>query len=231
MNSKSIKIFLVEDDLSFGSVLKSYLELNEFSVEWIDEGKYALEHFRRGVFDICILDVMLPHVDGFTIASEIRQINNVVPIIFLTAKKLKEDVLKGYGAGGDDYISKPFDTDILLAKIRAIVARRDSQGGVRDIFEIGKFVFNSKLRTLTSGNDEKKLSPKEAQLLELLAVNPNALISREMALKKIWGTDDYFTARSMDVYVTKLRKFLADDPKLNIKNIHGAGFQLVISED
>ena len=230
MNAKSMKIFLVEDDLSFGSVLKSYLEINDYSIEWVDDGKYALEHFRKGVFDICILDIMLPHIDGFTIAAEIRKINTTVPIIFLTAKKLKEDVLKGYGAGGDDYVTKPFDTDILLAKIRAIIARRDFQGGIRDIFEIGKFVFNSKLRTLTSGDDEKKLSPKEAQLLELLAVNPNAFISREMALKKIWGSDDYFTARSMDVYITKLRKFLADDPRLNIKNIHGAGFQLVISE-
>jgi DNA-binding response OmpR family regulator len=228
---KSAKIFLVEDDLSFGSVLKSYLELNDFQVDWIDDGKYAIEHFRKGSFDICILDVMLPHVDGFTIAAEIRKINNIVPIVFLTAKKLKEDVLKGYGSGGDDYVSKPFDTEILLAKIRAILARRDFQSGTKDIFEIGKFVFNARLRTLSSGVDEKKLSPKEAQLLELLATNPNELISREMALKKIWGADDYFTARSMDVYVTKLRKFLSEDPKLNIKNIHGAGFQLIIRED
>jgi DNA-binding response OmpR family regulator len=228
---KPVKIFLVEDDLSFGSVLKSYLELNDYSVEWVDDGKYAMDHFRKDSFDICILDIMLPHVDGFTIASEIRKINNVVPIVFLTAKKLKEDVLKGYGAGGDDYITKPFDTDILLAKIRAIVSKRDFQTGTKDIFEIGKFVFNARLRTLTSGNDEKKLSPKEAQLLELLAINPNELISREKALKKIWGTDDYFTARSMDVYVTKLRKFLSEDPRLHIKNIHGAGFQLVIRED
>lgn len=231
MSQKPVKIFLVEDDLSFGSVLKSYLEINDFSVEWVDDGKYAVEHFRKGIFDICILDVMLPHVDGFTIASEIRQINYVVPLIFLTAKKMKDDVLKGYNAGGDDYITKPFDTDILLAKIRAILSRRDLQNGTKDIYEIGKFIFNSKLRTLTSGNDEKKLSPKEGQLLELLAVNPNALISREMALKKIWGNDDYFTARSMDVYITKLRKYLSEDTHLNIKNIHGAGFQLVISED
>lgn len=231
MSQKPVKIFLVEDDLSFGSVLKSYLEINDFSVEWVDDGKYAVEHFRKGIFDICILDVMLPHVDGFTIANEIRQINNVVPVIFLTAKKMKDDVLKGYDSGGDDYITKPFDTDILLAKIRAILSRRDFQSGTKDIYEIGKFIFNSKLRTLTAGNDEKKLSPKEAQLLELLAVNPNALISREMALKKIWGNDDYFTARSMDVYITKLRKFLSEDSRLNIKNIHGAGFQLVISED
>jgi DNA-binding response OmpR family regulator len=231
MTAKSVKIFLVEDDLSFGSVLKSYLEINDFSVEWVDDGKYAVDHFRKGMFDICILDVMLPHVDGFTIAREIRQINNLIPVVFLTAKKLKEDVLTGYDAGGDDYITKPFDTEILLAKLRAILARREYQSGTKDIYEIGRFVFNARLRTLTSGDDEKKLSPKEAQLLELLALNPNALISREMALKKIWGNDDYFTARSMDVYITKLRKFLSEDPRLNIKNIHGAGFQLIISGD
>ncbi|MDO9579592.1 MAG: response regulator transcription factor [Bacteroidales bacterium] len=229
--NKPDRIFLVEDDLSFGSVLKSYLEINDYFVEWVDDGKYALDHFRKGVFNICILDIMLPHVDGFTIANEIRQINNEVPIIFLTAKKLKEDVLKGYGVGGDDYITKPFDTDILLAKIRAILSRRDFQSGTKDIYEIGKFIFNSKLRTLVIGDDEKKLSPKEGQLLELLAINPNALISRETALKKIWGSDDYFTARSMDVYITKLRKFLSKDPALVIKNIHGAGFQLIIMED
>jgi DNA-binding response OmpR family regulator len=231
MSNKSVNIFLVEDDLSFGSVLKSYLELNDYTVDWVDDGKYAVEHFRKGLFNICILDVMLPHVDGFTIANEIRQINNEVPIVFLTAKKLKEDVLKGYGAGGDDYITKPFDTDILLAKIKAILSRRDFQTGTKDIYEIGRFIFNSKLRSLSIGEVEYKLSPKEAQLLELLAVNPNALISRELALKKIWGADDYFTARSMDVYITKLRKFLSEDPALNIKNIHGAGFQLIVRED
>lgn len=230
MNKKPVNIFLVEDDLSFGSVLKSYLEINDFAVDWIDDGKYAVEHFRKGDFEICILDIMLPHVDGFTIANEIRQINQKIPIIFLTAKKLKDDVLKGYGVGGDDYITKPFDTDILLAKIRAIIARRDIKAIARDVIDIGKFVFNTKLRTLSAGGEEKKLSPKEAQLLELLAANPNTLISREMALKKIWGNDDYFTARSMDVYITKLRKILSDDPRLNIKNIHGAGFQLIISE-
>jgi DNA-binding response OmpR family regulator len=231
MSDKSVNIFLVEDDLSFGSVLKSYLEINDYSVEWVDDGKYALDHFRKGHFNICILDVMLPHVDGFTIANEIRQINHEVPIIFLTAKKLKEDVLKGYGAGGDDYVTKPFDTDILLAKIKAILARRDFQSATKDIYQIGKFQFNSRLRTLTSGDKETKLSPKEAQLLELLAVSPNALISREKALKKIWGSDDYFTARSMDVYITKLRKLLSADPSLIIKNIHGAGFQLIVNED
>ena len=229
-NQKPATIFLVEDDLSFGSVLKSYLEINDFVVDWVDDGKYAVDHFRKGDFDICILDVMLPHVDGFTIANEIRSINAVVPIIFLTAKKMKEDVLKGYGVGGDDYITKPFDTDILLAKIRAIISRRDIHESGKDIYTIGKFELNTKLRTLTADDDVKKLSPKEAQLLEMLVENSNEMIRREVALKKIWGTDDYFTARSMDVYITKLRKILSEDPSLNIKNIHGSGFQLVVSE-
>ena len=228
MSKKNLKIFLVEDDLSFGSVLKSYLEINDFSVDLVNDGKYAVEQFRKGVYDICILDVMLPHVDGFTIAGEIRAINSVIPVIFLTAKKLKEDVLKGYGVGADDYITKPFDTDILLCKIKAIVSRRDVQDGTKDIYEIGRYIFNARLRTLTIDGDERKLSPKEGQLLEMLAMAPNSLVNREAALKKIWGSDDYFTARSMDVYVTKLRKYLSDDPNINLKNIHGSGFQLLV---
>lgn len=230
MSRKNARIFLVEDDASFGSVLKSYLEINDFEVDLVDDGKVAVETFRKGVYDLCILDVMLPHVDGFTIASEIRIMNSVIPIIFLTAKKLKEDLLKGYGVGADDYITKPFDTDILLCKIRAIIARRDIKDGTRDIYEIGKYVFNSRLRTLTLGDRERQLSPKEGQLLEMLAISPNTLVSREAALRKIWGSDDYFTARSMDVYVTKLRKYLSDDPNILLKNIHGSGFQLVILE-
>ena len=228
--NKSIKIFLVEDDLSFGSVLKSFLEINDYQVDWVDDGKYAFDHFKKGEYNICILDVMLPHIDGFTIAAEIRMINTEIPIVFLTAKKLKEDVLKGYGVGGDDYITKPFDTDILLAKIKAILDRRDYRSGTKDIYDIGKFVFNARFRTLAINDVETKLSPKEAELLELLASNPNQLINRDLALKKIWGLDNYFTARSMDVYVTKLRRYLAADPSLSIKNIHGAGFQLIIKD-
>ena len=230
MSRKSTKIFLVEDDLSFGSVLKSYLEINDYEVDLVDDGKLAVDVFRRGVYDLCILDVMLPHVDGFTIAQEIRSMNQSVPIVFLTAKKLKEDLLRGYGVGADDYVTKPFDTDILLAKIKAIIARREIQDGSKDIYEIGRFIFNAKLRTLTVEGQERQLSPKEGQLLEMLAVSPNALVSREAALKKIWGTDDYFTARSMDVYVTKLRKYLSDDPQIILKNIHGSGFQLIVGE-
>ncbi len=225
------KIFLVEDDLSFGSVLKSYLEINDFTVEWVDDGKYAIETFRHGMYDLCILDVMLPNVDGFTIASEIRDINSGIPIIFLTAKKLKEDVLKGYGLGADDYITKPFDTDILLAKIRAIMGRSKWTRNLSDVLKIGVFEFNRKLRTLKGGSEQRKLSPKEAQLLEMLAGSSNNLLSREAALKAIWGSDDYFTARSMDVYITKLRKYLADDPTIEIKNIHGSGFQMIVGEE
>jgi len=229
--SEHSKILLVEDDLSFGSVLKSYLEINDFTVVWIDDGKNALDTFRKEQFNLCILDVMLPNVDGFTIASEIRTINKTIPLIFLTAKKLKEDVLRGYGLGADDYITKPFDTDILLAKIKAIVSRRERLKKVSEEIKIGKYIFNTKIRSLRSGQDERKLSPKEAQLLELLAESANTLVSRETALKLIWGSDDYFTARSMDVYITKLRKYLSDDSNISIKNIHGAGFQMVIDND
>ena len=229
--SEYSKILLVEDDLSFGSVLKSYLEINDFTVVWIDDGKYALDAFRKEQFNLCILDVMLPNIDGFTIASEIRAINKVIPLIFLTAKKLKEDVLRGYGLGADDYITKPFDTDILLAKIKAIISRREGSKKVSDELKIGKYVLNTKIRILRTGTDERKLSPKEAQLLELLAESPNTLVSRETALKSIWGSDDYFTARSMDVYITKLRKYLTDDSNISIKNIHGAGFQMIIANE
>lgn len=225
------KILLVEDDLSFGSVLKSYLEINDFSVEWIDDGKNAMEAFRKSQYHLCILDVMLPNVDGFTIASEIRAVNKTIPIIFLTAKKLKNDVLYGYGLGADDYITKPFDTDILLAKIKAIISRREGARKRSDRMKIGKYMFDIRLRTLSSGSDERKLSPKEAQLLEILAGSANSLVSRETALKTIWGSDDYFTARSMDVYITKLRKYLSGDAGISIKNIHGAGFQMIVGDD
>jgi DNA-binding response OmpR family regulator len=225
-----MKIFLVEDDLSFGSVLKSYLEINDFEVTWIDDGKYAVESFRKERFDLCILDVMLPHVDGFSIASSIREINRAVPLIFLTAKKLKDDVLRGFGLGADDYITKPFDTEILLARIKAIVSRSGYPGKAKDLLEVGLYKFNRKLRTLTLGDESRKLSPKEGQLLELLADAPDTFVSREVALRTIWGTDDYFTARSMDVYITKLRKYLSDDPSIIIRNIHGSGFQLITGE-
>jgi len=221
-------IFLVEDDLSFGAVLKSYLELNDFEVSWVDDGKYAVERFRTGSYNICLLDVMLPNVDGFTIGTEIRKLDKKVPFIFLTAKTLKEDVLRGFNIGADDYITKPFDTEVLICKIKAIL-NRDSQNPSRklqDKYQLGEYHFDIRQRTIQKDGNTQKLSPKEAELLNLLYEHKNELLPRETALKKIWGDDGYFTARSMDVYITKLRKYLTDDPSIEIKNIHGSGFLL-----
>ena len=228
MNEKQ-HIFLVEDDLSFGAVLKSYLELNDYKVTWVDDGKFALDKFRNGEYQICILDVMLPNIDGFTIGSEIRKIDKEIPMVFLTAKALKEDILKGYNVGADDYITKPFDTEVLLCKIQAIIKRQTTQPLTNDvIFNIGSYVFDSILRTITRNELQQKMSPKESDLLKLLCLNKNELLPRETALRKIWGDDGYFTARSMDVFITKLRKYLSDDPNVEIKNIHGSGFLLEI---
>lgn len=225
-------IFLVEDDLSFGAVLKSYLEINDFEVDWIDDGKHALTAFRKNTFNICILDVMLPNVDGFTIADEIRKINPEVPILFLTAKNLRDDVLKGYKLGADDYITKPFDTEVLIYKLKVIL-KRNSGVPVKEneFYQIGNYLFDYKLRTIEHEQAKQKLSPKEAELLKMLCENKNELLPRETALKKIWGDDGYFTTRSMDVYLTKLRKLFAEDETIEIRNIHGSGFMLEISSE
>lgn len=222
-------IFLVEDDLSFGSVLKSYLEINDYTVTWVDDGKLALDKFRNGKYHICILDVMLPNIDGFTVGREIRSIDKEIPMVFLTAKILKEDILKGYNAGADDYITKPFDTEVLLCKIQAVI-KRQTLNPVNDdtLFTIGRYRFDSKLRQISTNDETVKLSPKESDLLKLLCQNQNELLPRETALRKIWGDDGYFTARSMDVFITKLRKYLAGDPAIEIKNIHGSGFLLEV---
>ena len=229
--SDKLHIFLVEDDLSFGAVLKSYLELNDYNVTWVDDGKYALDRFRNGKFNICLLDVMLPNVDGFTIGTEIRKINKTIPFIFLTAKALKEDVIKGFNIGADDYITKPFDTEVLICKIKAVLNRGgERQGKNLKQYQIGNYSFNTEKRSVTLDGIDQKLSPKEAELLELLCINKNELLPRETALKKIWGDDGYFTARSMDVFITKLRKYLAKDSNIEIKNIHSSGFILSINE-
>ena len=228
MTAKS-RIFLVEDDLSFGAVLKSYLEINDFEVEWVDDGKSAMNQFNKIRFDICILDVMLPNVDGFTIGAEIRKVNADIPILFLTAKNLREDVLKGYRIGADDYITKPFDTEVLIFKLKAILKRQaGTQPRDTDFYHIGSYLFDYRLRILEHEGSKHKLSPKETELLKMLCENRNELLPRETALKKIWGDDGYFTARGMDVYLTKLRKLFADDPLVEIRNIHGSGFMLEI---
>lgn len=222
------KIFFVEDDLSFGSVMKSYLELNDYQVVWVDDGKYALDRYKAGVFDLAILDVMLPNVDGFTIGKMLKEQSPALPMIYLTAKVLKEDILKGYGIGADDYVTKPFDSEILLCKIEAILKRgmTDDKKNRSEIYQIGIYKFNYRFRFIENNGSKEKLSPKEAGLLRLLCQNKNELLTREEALQKLWGDDDYFTARSMDVYVTKLRKYFKDDQNVEIKNIHGSGFIL-----
>jgi two-component system, OmpR family, response regulator len=225
------RIFFVEDDLSFGSVMKSYLELNDYQVTWVDDGKYAVERFKNGTFDLAVLDVMLPNVDGFTIGKEIRSISPNLPMIYLTAKTLKEDILRGYGIGADDYVTKPFDSEVLLCKLKAVLSRQKTDDGKSrsEVYQLGEYKFNYRFRTIERKEVKVTLSPKEAGLLRLLCLRKNELLPREEALQKLWGDDDYFTARSMDVYVTKLRKFLKDDPTVEIRNIHGSGFILEIS--
>ncbi|MBN1927594.1 MAG: response regulator transcription factor [Prolixibacteraceae bacterium] len=223
------KIFFVEDDLSFGSVMKSYLELNDFEVTWVDDGKYAVDRFKAGTFDLVILDVMLPNIDGFTIGKTIKTIEAGMPMIYLTAKTLKEDILKGYGIGADDYITKPFDSEVMLCKLKAILNRNNENHDHSEEFILGGYTFNSRFRTLEQKGHKEKLSPLEAGLLKMLCVRKNELLTREEALQKLWGDDDYFTARSMDVYVTKLRKYLKDDDSIQIRNIHGSGFILEVN--
>lgn len=235
MEAVNKKILLVEDDPNFGIVLKDYLALNNFDVVLAKNGMEGFEKFRKENFDLCILDVMMPYKDGFTLAKEIREKNEHVPIIFLTAKTMKEDVLKGYKAGADDYLNKPFDSEVLLFKIKAILQRKANAGVAESSqfeFRIGKFHLNSKLRFLTYGDEEPiKLSPKENELLRLLALHENDLMPRELALTKIWRDDNYFTSRSMDVYIAKLRKYLKRDEDVEILNIHGEGFRLVVKSE
>ena len=227
------RILLVEDDPNFGRILKDYLTINNYEVSLAVNGIEGFEKFNRSDFDLCILDIMMPFKDGLTLAKEIREVNELIPLIFLTAKNLKDDVLKGYKIGADDYLTKPFDSEILLAKIKSILNRKPTVNTEKnDIFEFefGDFNFNSKLRILTYINGESfKLSPKENQLLKMLVLNFDDLLPRDIALNKIWRDANYFTSRSMDVYIAKLRKYLGKDKKVHILNIHGEGFRLVTS--
>jgi DNA-binding response OmpR family regulator len=225
-------ILLVEDDPNFGIVLRDYLNLNGFQVTLAKNGMEGFDKYKKGDYDLCILDVMMPYKDGYTLAKEIREDNTSVPIIFLTAKSMKEDVLQGYKVGADDFLNKPFDSEVLLAKIKTLLKRKSSQMTVsqkQTDFQIGDFHLNAKLRFLTyKKEDPIKLSPKENDLLKLLALHLNDLMPRELALTQIWRDDNYFTSRSMDVYIAKLRKYLKQDPKVEILNIHGEGFRLVV---
>lgn len=230
------KILLVEDDRNFGDVLRSYLEMNEYDVTLATDGEQGLDYYEKGEYHLCIFDVMMPKKDGFTLAAEIREKDTTMPIIFLTARGIKDDILKGFKIGADDYITKPFNSEELLLRIQAILKRSQQQPDPREElkeFEIGRYHFNFPLRILTfdpDGREEEKdkLSPKEAQLLRMFAINLNDILPRSEALTKIWGEDTYFTARSMDVFVTKLRKYLKKDENIEIVNIHGNGFQLLV---
>ena len=225
-------ILLVEDDNNFGSILRDYLTLHSYETTLAKNGIEGLEKFRKHNYDLCILDVMMPFKDGFSLASDIRSINDEVPLIFLTAKSLKEDVIKGFKIGADDYLIKPFDSEILLFKIKSIFKRKISLKKATDNkidYIFSSFRYNSKFRELQFKNDKPvTLSPKEGKLLTLLLDNMNDLTTREEALVKIWNDDNYFTSRSMDVYVTKIRKYLSKDPKIKIENIHGKGFKFSI---
>ena len=231
MKNNDKNILLVEDDVNFGAILNDFLKLHSYNVTLAKNGIEGLEKFKKNSFGLCILDVMLPFKDGFTLAKEIRDLNKDVPLFFLTAKTLKDDVLKGYKLGADDYLTKPFDSDILLLKIKTIFKRKNissSDNNIKFLYEFADFKFNSKLRILKYNEDKDvKLSPKENELLKLLLNHLNDLMPRELALIKIWNDDNYFTSRSMDVYIAKIRKYLQKDDRLEIENIHGEGFRLI----
>ncbi|MDB4086941.1 response regulator transcription factor [Flavobacteriaceae bacterium] len=230
MKNNDKNILLVEDDINFGAILNDFLKLHSYNVTLAKNGIEGLEKFKKNSFGLCILDVMLPFKDGFTLAKEIRDLNKDVPLFFLTAKTLKDDVLKGYKLGADDYLTKPFDSDILLLKIKSIFKRKKITGSEinsKFLYEFANFTLNSKLRILKYNDDKDiKLSPKENELLKLLLNYKNDLMPRELALIKIWNDDNYFTSRSMDVYIAKIRKYLQKDDRLEIENIHGEGFRL-----
>jgi two-component system OmpR family response regulator len=227
-------LLLVEDDENFGSLLCNYLQLSGYSVTWKNNGSAGYSTYMKSHFDLCILDVMMPHMDGFTLAKRIKEKSKQAPIIFLTAKNAKADLVEGYKSGADDYLTKPFDTEVLLLKIKAILNRYDSPEEkleTKEIYILGDFDFSPVSRKLVYKNAaDQKLSPKESLLLELLCQHENKVMPRDLALNKIWGESTYFTKRSMDVYITKLRKYLSSDQRIVIDTYHQMGFQLRVSK-
>lgn len=237
MNKNETKfcILLVEDDPNLSSVLIDYLEMLGYDTIHAEDGEEGYKKFKEHNFDLCILDVMMPKKDGFTLAGEIRGDDEDVPIIFLTAKGLKEDRIAGFKTGCDDYITKPFSSEELSLRIEAILRRCVTSNGSRvpvkfDIHQLGKYTFDPANMLLTSDSDERTLTRKESALLRLLCIHKNKLLTREEALMDIWGDDDYFIGRSMDVFISKLRKYLKEDPTISISNVHGTGFKLEVKE-
>ncbi len=231
MNSSATKILLVEDDPNLGQLLQEYLELKGYQTILARDGEKAFVCYQQNRFDLCIFDVMLPKKDGFSLAKEIRVSNKQIPIIFLTAKSLKEDTLEGLRIGADDYMTKPFSMEELLLRMKAILRRTgQAEETSKDIkhFTIGHYTFDYEFQTLSINNHTVKLTSKESELLRLLCLNINHTLERSLALKQIWHDDTYFNARSMDVYITKLRKYLKDDPSIEIVNVHGTGYKLMV---
>lgn len=227
-----MRVLLAEDDRNLGNILKNYLEAKGYNTTMAVNGQEAVDMFRMKEFDFCILDIMMPVKDGFEAASEIRALDKKVPVLFLTARSMQEDKLKGFEAGADDYLTKPFSMEELLMRMQAILRRtdgREKQGGSENVFSLGGYVFDYNRQTLTYRNKEQKLTSKEASLLKLLCQRPNEVLDRKTALKEIWNDDSYFNARSMDVYIVKLRKYLKHDPRVELINVHGIGFKLVMN--
>lgn len=226
---KKVSILLAEDDPNLGQLLKSYLTAKEYETVLVTDGAQALKLFRKEKFMLCLLDVMMPEMDGFTLAREIRAIDPHIPVIFLTAKNLKQDVIEGFRSGADDYLTKPFSMEELICRIEAILRRsskRESEAPAEK-YSIGQFTFDVSKQLLTYQGQTNKLTTKESELLELLCRHRNEILERNFALKSIWIDDNYFNARSMDVYITKLRKYLKKDPRVEILNIHGKGYKLL----
>jgi DNA-binding response OmpR family regulator len=230
MDDANVKILLAEDDENLGALLREYLIAKGLKTDLFVNGVLALEGFKKEKYDICILDVMMPKMDGFTLAREIKKINSKVPFIFLTAKSLKDDVIEGFALGADDYMTKPFSMEELLFRIKAILRRTNNNNSyeTNETFVIGDYTFDSQKQILKYGDKEQKLTTKESDLLKLLSNNMNNVLERNFALKTIWQEDSYFNARSMDVYITKLRKYLKEDNSIQILNIHGKGYKLIV---
>jgi DNA-binding response OmpR family regulator len=225
-------VLLVEDDPNLGLIVQEHLQLNGFEVALCENGEAALAAFRPDRFALCLVDVMMPRMDGFSFAREIRRRDKTVPLIFLTAKSLKEDKIEGFRIGCDDYITKPFSVEELLLRIQAVL-RRSGVGGAdeRTSFIIGDYSFDAVTRTLRISGQEHRLTGRESELLTLLCRNQNKTLDRSLALREIWGEDSYFNARSMDVFISKLRKYLKDDPRIEISSVHGVGFSLTVAGD
>jgi DNA-binding response OmpR family regulator len=226
-----IRVLLAEDDKNLGTILKAYLEAKGFPTVLCGDGHEALEKFKREDFNFCVLDVMMPVMDGFTLATEIRKLDKKIPMLFLTAKAMQEDKLKGFELGADDYLTKPFSMEELLLRMKAII-RRSAEDTVRPtVFKVGIFTFDYNRQLLVRNDgEESKLTSKESELLRLLCENLNRVLDRSVALNKIWYDDSYFNARSMDVYITKLRKYFKEDPSIELMNVHGVGFKLLVND-